>query len=205
MKLYYTGYSPYARICRIIVLEKGLEDRVEMLEAQVRTEGSPFYDVNPSGRVPYLQRQNGPGLEGSSLIACYLDRADGNPIFGPWDGKGSLEVRRLEMLGRSLMDGTTNWAREIFMHPEEHRAPKVLAHEKARATRMLDQWDREIDNPLMHGALNIAQITMIAALQMNIVNTEFKWRDSHPKLSTWFAPRSERPSVQATQPPGAMF
>ena len=205
MKLYYTGYSPYARICRIIILEKGLDDRVEMLEAQLRTEQSPYYDINPSGRVPYLVRDNGLGLEGSSLIAAYLDRSNGNPIFGPWEGKGSLEVRRLEMLARSLMDGVTNWAREIFMHEEDHRAPKILAHEKARATRMLKLWESEIDNPAMRGDLNIAQITMIAALQMNIVNSEFKWQQNQPNLNNWLISHLGRPSVKATLPPGAMF
>ena len=205
MKLYYTGYSPYARICRIIVLEKGLEGRIEMLEAQVRTENSPYYKINPSGRVPYLKCDNGQGLEGSSLIAAYIDRSDGNPIFGPWDGKGSLEMRRLEMLGRSLMDGTTNWAREIFMHEEGCRSKKVLKHEKARADRLLKLWEVEISNPAMTGKLNIAQITMIAALQMNIVNTEFKWQDDHPKLNQWLTPHLNRPSVKNTLPPGSMF
>ena len=205
MKLYYTGYSPYARICRIIILEKGLQDRVEMLEAQVRTPGSPYYDINPSGRVPYLTRDNGRGLEGSSLIAAYIDRSDNNPLFGPWEGKGSLETRRLEMLARSLMDGTTNWAREIFMHEEECRSKKVLTHEQSRATRLLQLWETEIDNPAMTGKLNIAQITMIAALQMNIVNTEFNWQQNHPKLNEWLTPHLERQSVKATLPPGSIF
>jgi glutathione S-transferase len=48
MKLYYT--SPYARLARIVVVEKGLEDRVEILEAKTRTPGSPYYQINPSAR-----------------------------------------------------------------------------------------------------------------------------------------------------------
>ena len=54
MKLYYTGTSPYARLARIVVLEKGLANRIEMLEAKTRTLDSPYYQVNPSGRVPFL-------------------------------------------------------------------------------------------------------------------------------------------------------
>ena len=36
MKLYVTVGSPYARMARIVVLEKGLEDRVEVIAAQTR-------------------------------------------------------------------------------------------------------------------------------------------------------------------------
>jgi len=54
MKLYITDTSPYARIARIVVFEKGLEAQVEMIPAQTRTPGSSYYAINPSGRVPYL-------------------------------------------------------------------------------------------------------------------------------------------------------
>ena len=54
MKLYVTFGSPYARLARIMVIEKNLEERVEIIEAKTRTPGSPFYQINPSGRVPYL-------------------------------------------------------------------------------------------------------------------------------------------------------
>jgi hypothetical protein len=43
MKLYVTRGSPYARLARIVVVEKGLEDRVETIEAKTRTAGSPYY------------------------------------------------------------------------------------------------------------------------------------------------------------------
>ena len=54
MKLYVTYTSPYARLARILVEEKGLKDRVEIVEAKTRTPGGPYYQFNPSGRVPYL-------------------------------------------------------------------------------------------------------------------------------------------------------
>ena len=72
MKLYVTPNSPYARMARIVVLEKGLERRVEMVAAKTRTANSPYYAVNPSGRVPYLVRDDGVGMEESWLICDYL-------------------------------------------------------------------------------------------------------------------------------------
>ena len=52
MQLYVTYGSPYARLARIVVVEKGLEDRVEIIEAKTRMKDSPYYKISPSGRVP---------------------------------------------------------------------------------------------------------------------------------------------------------
>ena len=65
MKLYVTLRSPYARLARILVLEKELEDRIEIIQAKTRTPGSPYYQINPSGRVPFLVDDSGIGMEDS--------------------------------------------------------------------------------------------------------------------------------------------
>jgi glutathione S-transferase len=62
MKLYVTFTSPYARLARILVQEKALEDRVEIIAAKTRVADSPYYQINPSGRVPYLIDDSGFGI-----------------------------------------------------------------------------------------------------------------------------------------------
>ena len=79
MKLYVTLTSPYARLARIVVIEKGLEASVEVIGAKTRTPDSPYYRINPSGRVPYLVDDAGVGMEDSQLICAYLDGLDGKP------------------------------------------------------------------------------------------------------------------------------
>ena len=81
MKLYVTFTSPYARLARILVIEKTLENRVEIIAAKTRTADSPYYRINPSGRVPYLIDDSGVGMEDSQLICAYLDHLDGKPRF----------------------------------------------------------------------------------------------------------------------------
>ncbi|TMH74435.1 MAG: glutathione S-transferase, partial [Betaproteobacteria bacterium] len=105
MKLYITPGSPYARMARIVVLEKGLERRVEIIAAQTRVADSPYYRINPSGRVPYLVRDDGVGLEESAVICAYLDHLDGTPAFDPPPGEQGWDARRLEALARSMLDG----------------------------------------------------------------------------------------------------
>ena len=200
MKLYITKGSPYARIARIVVLEKGLADRVEIISAKTRQADSPYYSVNPSGRVPHLFRDDGVGLEDSALICAYLDSLDGKPAFGFPEGEQGWQTRRLEALARSTLDGLAVLGRETF-RPKIEQSPTTLQHEADRARRLMDVWEREIENPLMHGALNLPQITLACALGFTALIAEFEWRSGHPKLGAWFDKISAIPSVAATAPP----
>ena len=200
MKLYITPGSPYARIARVIVLEKELASRVEIIPAQTRLANSPYYAINPSGRVPYLVRDDGVGMEESSVICDYLDQLDGRPLLAIPAGAPGWEARRLEALARSLVDGLAVWSRELA-RPADERSPTVIRHETSRSARMTDLWEREIVQPYMHGALNMAQITLACALGLSIRNPDFQWRPGHPRLCEWYDRIAARPAFAATEPP----
>ena len=204
MKLYITPGSPYARMARVVVLEKGLENRVEIIAAQTRLADSPYYSINPSGRVPYLICDDGVGLEESAVICAYLDHLDGSPAFDLPAGDQAWEARRLEGLARSMLDGLAVWSREI-LRPQDERSPTVIQHEAHRSGRMADLWESEIDHPLMGGALSLAQITLACALGLDARIRDFRWRPGHPMLSDWFDHIAARPSFAVTAPPSASF
>ena len=200
MKLYITEGSPYARIVRVAVIEKGFESRVEIIYAKTRAAGSPYYQINPSGRVPYLIRDDGVALEESQLICAYLDQLDGKPVFNLPAGEPGWEARRLEALARSLMDGLAVWSRENARAANE-RSPTTIKHETARAARMADVWEKAIAHPWMQSTLNMAQITLACALGMAARNPDWHWRPGHPELCAWFERIAARPSLAATAPP----
>jgi len=200
LRLYITPGSPYARMARIVVLEKGLAHRVETIVAKTRAADSPYYRINPSGRVPYLVREDGTGMEESALICAYLDWLDGKPALEVPNEEGSWEARRLEALARSLLDGLSVWGREI-LRPQDERSPGVIEHETERARRMADAWEREIDHPVMRGALNMVQITLACALGLEARNPGLRWRPGRAKLSAWYEGIAARPSFKATAPP----
>src|SRR5688500_1231740 len=182
-------------MARIVVIEKGLESRVEVIFAQTRTAGSPYYQINPSGRVPYLVRDDGVGMEESALICDYFDRLEGKAAFALPLGEAGWDARRLEALARSLMDGLSVWLRE--------RSPGVIRHETDRASRMVDLWEREIEHPYMSGALNMAQLTLACALGIEARNPHLDWRTGHARLCRWYDRLAARPSFAATAPPAA--
>lgn len=200
MKLYITAGSPYARIVRIVILEKGLGSRVEIIPAQTRVAGSAYYRINPSGRVPCLVRDDGVAMEESAVICAWLDHLDGRPAFDLPAGDAAWEARRLESLARSFTDGLAVWIREITRPPAE-RSPALLEHEAARSRRMAALWETEIAQPWMNGALNMAQITLACGLGLEARNPDLHWRPDHPRLCAWFDRIAARPSFTATAPP----
>lgn len=201
MKLYITPGSPYARMARMVLIEKGLEKRVEVITAQTRVANSPYYRINPSGRVPYLIREDGVGMEESALICDYLDRLDGKPAFELPAGADAWEARRLEGLARSLLDGLAVWGRELA-RPEYEHSPTVLLHEARRSERLTDVWEMEIASPLMQGPLSRQQLALACALGLEARIPGFRWRPGHPKLNEWFRRIEARPSFAGTAPPG---
>jgi glutathione S-transferase len=200
MQLYITETSPYARMARIVILEKGLQERVTIIPAQTRQASSPYYAINPSGRVPYLVRDDGTAIEESALICAWFDHLDGKPAFDLPAGDAAWEPRRLESLARSMLDGLSVWAREIARAADE-QSPTVIRHEQARSQRMADLWEKQIEHPWMHGALNMAQLALASALAYESRIPGLDWRAGHPGLVAWYDRIAARPSFAATIPP----
>jgi glutathione S-transferase len=199
MKLYVTYTSPFARLARVVVIEKGLQHRVEVIEAKTRTAGSPYYAINPSGRVPYLVTDDGTAFEDSHIISAYLDNLDGKPHLRPAQDP-AWEYARLEASARSMTDGISVWGREMRRR-ENERSPTVLAHEVARAARMADLFETQVEHPLMKGPLNVAQLLLATGLDYG-ANSGFKGlAEGRPRLTAWHRRMQELPSMIATRAP----
>jgi glutathione S-transferase len=202
MQLYVTYGSPYARLARIIVIEKALEDRVEIIEANTRTSGSPYHQINPSGRVPYLVDDTGVGMEDSQLICAFLDGLDCTPR--------SSTVRRTHPIGR-----TFGWSsrREAcarvspcgvgkMARLENERSPTTLAHESARAQRMADFFEGRVTDPLMQGGM--AHLILAVAVEMARKRGLGDLTASRPRLASWMRSISGLPSMKRTVPPATL-
>jgi glutathione S-transferase len=202
MKLYVTLTSPYARLARILVFEKKLQDRVEIVEAKTRTANSPYYAINPSGRVPYLVDDEGVGMEDSQLICCQLDGLDGRPWLRHALEDADWNYRRLEATARSLCDGISVWVREM-VRPEDERSPTVLAHEVARSERLADLFEARMSDPMLQGPANMAQLILAVSLETARTRGPGDLTVDRPALAAWLARLSQLPAMRATAPKGA--
>ncbi len=200
MKLHVTLTSPYARKARAAIIEHNLQNEVEVIVAQTRQANSPYYEIAPSGRVPFLELGDARSLEESDTICAYFDQiGSGAPLARAAD-LDNWDYGRLHGLARSYTDGIAVWGREV-RRPINEQSPAIIAHETARNQRLAQVWEREIDHPLMNGALNMAQLTLYCAFDALIMYTGVEATADHPRLQAWRARLSERPSLAATSPP----
>ncbi|MGI9422182.1 MAG: glutathione S-transferase family protein [Hyphomicrobiaceae bacterium] len=199
MKLYVTPTSPYARLARIAVIEHGLSDQVDVIAARTRTTDSPYYAVNISGRVPYLVLPNGDGFEGSGLICQYFDSIGAGPALAWEPSREGWNYGRLEARAHSFIDGIAVLSREL-RRPENERSPDIIAHEEARATRLADWWEGQLDNETMSSSLNMAQMILLAGLDRARRIRSLAELTSSPNLAIWRNRLHERSSIALTMP-----
>jgi glutathione S-transferase len=197
MRLYVTLTSPYARLARILIVEKQLQDSVEIVEAKTRTVDSPYYEINPSGRVPYLVDDAGVGMEDSQIICAYLDGLDGKPWLRHSLEDSNWDYRRLEATARSLCDSISVWVREMS-RPENERSPKVLAHEVARSQRMADFFEARVNESLMNGPPSMAQLLLAVSLESASKRGPGDLAAGRPALAAWLRCLSDLPAMRTT-------
>jgi len=201
MQLHVTHFSPFARIARVVRREKQLEDRVEEVWAITRKPDSPYYKINPSGRVPYLVCEDGVGIEGSQPVCYYLDHLAGAPVLHAPEGETGMARRRLEEYARSVVDNVSVVIRELARPPQD-RSATILEHERQRLKRLADFWDSEIDHPLMRGDLNMPQISLACGLLVDEWYAGLKWREGRSRLANWADLYAARPSFIDTRADG---
>ena len=132
MLLYVTDFSPFARMARVVRRDQQLEERVEEIMAVTRTPNSPYYKINPSGRVPYLVCDDGVGIEGSQPVCYFLDHLDSAPVLdAPEDDVGIAhrDPRRARRQGRQRASPRARADRAAREAPAHHprRAHRATA------------------------------------------------------------------------------
>ncbi|MBM84853.1 MAG: hypothetical protein CMM47_02380 [Rhodospirillaceae bacterium] len=186
MKLYSTKTSPYGRLIRIIVLEKGLSDRVENIWTETRKPDLPLYEFNPSGRVPYIRLDEGTGIENTPAITDYLDQLVSPLRFTQSANRNDWTYRSWEATANAMLDGVSVWVREI-RRPKNERSPSLIAHEKSRAERLARFFDSRISDHRFDGPLNLLQLYLYIALELEHRISDLDWRTGNTNLVDWHA------------------
>ena len=200
MKLYHAAASPFVRKVMIVLHETGQLADVQIVPATGTAIDSSHMPVaqNPLGKIPTLERDDGPALYDSRVICAWLDDRAGGRLIP--QGPGRWDALTLEATGDGASDAALLMVYEGRVRPTElHYAPWVEG-QWTKVTRTLDAIEARWMSHL-RGPFGIGPIAVICALgYLDLRHAGRDWRGTRPALARWFAEVSERDSVKATKP-----
>lgn len=198
MKLYFAPFSPYARKCRVVVMEKKLDKVVEMIHAPPLENPPELLAVNPLATVPALVTDKGMALCESPVICEYLDSLSADPRLIPSDPAHRYDALALAALADGIMDAAVACVVES-RKPEHQRSPEWVDRKENAIKRTIAQIAGRsfaAAAPLDIGIINI----VVALNYVSFRLPHIPWRSEHPALAKWYDAMSRRPSFAATAP-----
>lgn len=201
MRLFHSPTSPFVRKVMVTLHETGQAGDVTLVPATGTPvdAGSMPLAQNPLGKIPALERDDGPALYDSRVICRYLnDRAAAHlyPARHLW------EVLTLEATADGIMDAAVLMVYESRVRPEASRFAPWVDGQWTKIDRALDALDQRWLSHL-HGPLDMGQIAVGVALgYLDFRHGDRDWRGGRPGLAAWDAVFAERPSMVATRPVG---
>jgi glutathione S-transferase len=199
MRLAYAPLSPFVRKVTVLAIECGLEDRIERVTTDPWNAQDPLPKVNPLGKVPALQLEDGTVLTGSSLICHYLDSL--KPKLVPKESAALWRDRALEALADGIMEAGVSTVVERLRRPEPYRWKGWEERQVQKIGRTLDSLEGEAAAGRLGGAPTLGRLSVAIALgYLDFRLGDLDWRKGRPGLAAWHAGIKDRPSLAATVP-----
>lgn len=199
MKLYYSPTSPYVRKVMVLIHEARIAG-IELVTAQGTPldSGSIPVDRNPLGKVPALDRPDGPTLYDSRVICRYLDIVAGAGLYP--DAPRLWDTLTLESTADGILDAALLMVYESRIRPEGQRFALWVEAQWAKIDRSLDAVESRW-MPHLGGTLDMGHIAMGCALgYLDFRHDARNWRRGRPRLDAWAATFARRDSMARTHP-----
>lgn len=200
MILFANTASPFARKVVVMLHETGLAGQVEVVNVP-HSPVTPHGEVlgsNPAGKIPALRLASAEVLHDSRVILEYLDQLhEGEPLYP----QGPQRWRRLTLgsLADALLDAAVLTRYETFLRPEEKRWDDWIAAQAGKIERGLAHFESASDE--LAERFDSVAIGLACALgYLDFRQLGQGWRERYPRLATWYARVSQRPSLLASEP-----
>lgn len=207
MKLYNLSAGMNPRRVRIFLAEKGVSIPLHEVDVAKNENATPeFLAINPMGKLPVLELDDGTILTESIAICRYIESQHPQPnMFGT----NPLETAQIEMWARRAELEMGLEVMQVFanLHPFwEGRIKQVKEYGELAREKLMQRMDwlnGELANRppeerqfLVAGRYTIADIILQCAL---IVGKACQVRipEQHEHLANWFAGVTSRPTARA--------
>lgn len=200
MRLYHSPTTPYGRKVMVLLLESGGvgEIEVEFAAGTPLDPGTQPVALNPLGKIPALELDDGTAIYDSRVICRYLDDRRRAGLYP--SGSGLWRVLTLEATADGILEAALLMVYEGRLRPEELRFAPWVEGQWSKIARALDTLEaRWIDH--LSGPLDMGQIALACALSyLDFRHGARDWRAGHPGLAAWQAAMAARNSMMATVP-----
>lgn len=192
----------HPRRVRIFLAEKGLAvDRREVDAAGGANATPEFLRLNPLGKLPVLELDDGSAISESLAICRYLEALHPDP---PLMGRTPREAAQIEMWTLRMDHELSRPIAEAFVHSGEFyrgrvaQQPEVAAWARTRALQTMAWLDRELaQRPFIATEhYTLADIVAQCACVLGKA-TGLRIPAELSHLSRWFADVSARPTARA--------
>ena len=197
MQLFLNATSPFARVARVVALEKGLADRVELVWCDPWNNDPALLAQHPQARIPVLVTDDGQAISESLLIAQYLDHmGQGEPLV-PVSQMSTTLARTSVAYG--LMEAAFNVVIARKYEGEAADSSVMGQRRLAAMGRALAQLEKSVSTT-MDEQITLDQIATAVALayvQFRLPAL-FAAADS-PQLHQWLQQAEQRASLAHTK------
>lgn len=194
MQLHLNATSPFARVARIVALEKGIE--LELCWSDPWSDQAELLAVNPLARVPVLVCDDGESIGESLLIALHLDSLSSRTPLLP--AARQAAVLHLAGQGIGLMEAAFN---RVIARKHEGAAAEqsLLGQRRLRAIErtlaaLEGDWPARASEQISLGDIVIAVALDYLAFRL----PELDWPARFPALRQCHARLAARKSFSST-------
>jgi glutathione S-transferase len=201
MKLYASAASSFARKIRVILLEKGIEHELVLVNLW---EPNKLHEVNPLGKVPALQLEDGRVLVSSPLVADFIDYRYPSPRLIPEDFEARTEVRRCEALADGSMDAVSATLYEMRFHDEAKRSEAWIDRQRKKFEAGFKALEAMLDGRqwCVGDKMTLADISVACHVGFIYLRVpQYFPADTYPGLARLWRSMEERDSFRKTAPP----
>lgn len=200
MRLFHSPTSPYVRKVMVLLHETGQLQDVEIVTGSGNplNAGAAPLDANPLGKVPALERDDGPALYDSRVICRFLDDRAKAGLY-PADAR-LWDTLVLEATADGILDAGLLMIYESRLRPEDIRFAPWVEGQWAKIDRALEVLETRWIGHL-NGPLDMGQIALGCALgYLDFRFAARDWRADRPHLAAWESEFARRPTMVATRP-----